>query len=171
VGLDLGVAFDHVRAGLEAFTGVDRRFQVRGEAGGITVVDDYGHHPTEVKATLETLARLAGTRRTLVLFQPHRYTRTQHLWDEFCHAFHRAQKVLIADIYPAGEAPIAGVSAEALAAAIAQRGHRDVTYAGDLAAATERLHGEAQAGDVVLTLGAGSVWTAGEELLRRRGVA
>jgi UDP-N-acetylmuramate--alanine ligase len=169
VGSDLGVPFEKVRAALESFTGVDRRFQVRGEAGGITVVDDYGHHPTEIRATLETLRLRAGSRRTLVLFQPHRFTRTQALWDDFCRAFHLADALLLTDVYGAGEEEIPGVTAEALAQAIAERGHRHAAYAGDLKAATERLAAEARAGDVVLTLGAGSVWSAGEELLRRQG--
>ena len=132
------------------------------------VVDDYGHHPTEIRATLETLRTRAGSRRTLVLFQPHRYTRTQLLWDEFCRAFNHADVLLVADVYPAGEEPIPEVSAEALARAIAARGHRQVAYAGDLKSALERLAAEARDGDVVLTLGAGNVWTVGEELLRRR---
>ncbi len=170
VGLDLGVDFTAIREGLESFTGVDRRFQVRGEVGGVLVIDDYGHHPTEIRATLEALRRRAGTRRTLVLFQPHRFTRTQALWDEFCKAFHQADALLLSDIYPASEEAIPGISAEALARAIAERGHRQVAWAGDLKAATERLAEEVREGDVVLTLGAGSVWTAGEELLRRRGV-
>jgi len=169
VGSDLGVPFEKVRAALEGFTGVDRRFQVRGEAGGITVVDDYGHHPTEIRATLETLRLKAGSRRTLVLFQPHRFSRTQALWDDFCRAFHLADALLLTDVYGAGEEEIPGVTAEALAQAIAERGHRHAVYAGDLRAATERLAAEARAGDVVLTLGAGSVWSAGEELLRRQG--
>jgi UDP-N-acetylmuramate--alanine ligase len=169
VGSDLGVPFEKVRAALEGFTGVDRRFQVRGEAGGITVVDDYGHHPTEIRATLETLRLKAGSRRTLVLFQPHRFTRTQALWDDFCRAFHLADALLLTDVYGAGEEEIPGVTAEALAQAIAERGHRHAVYAGDLRAATEQLAAEARAGDVVLTLGAGSVWSAGEELLRRQG--
>jgi UDP-N-acetylmuramate--alanine ligase len=169
VGLDLEIAFEHVRAGLEAFTGVDRRFQVRGEVGGVTIVDDYGHHPTEVQATLESLARLAAGRRTVVLFQPHRYTRTKHLWDDFGRAFHKADVVLLADIYPAGEEPIVGVSALALADSIAGRGHRGVRYAGDIKQATDALAQEVRDGDVVLTLGAGNVSSAGEELLRRRG--
>ena len=132
------------------------------------MIDDYGHHPTEIRATLETLKTRAGGRRTVVLFQPHRYTRTLHLWDEFCRAFHQADVLLLADIYPAGEEAVPGVTAEALAQAIAAKGHRQVTYAGDLRTAIERLIDEAREGDVVLTLGAGSVWTAGEELLRRR---
>jgi len=132
------------------------------------VVDDYGHHPTEIRATLETLRTRAAGRRTVVLFQPHRYTRTQLLWDEFCRAFNHADVLLVADVYPAGEEPIPEVNSEALARAISARGHRQVVYAGDLKAAMEKLAGEARDGDVVLTLGAGSVWTLGEELLRRR---
>jgi UDP-N-acetylmuramate--alanine ligase len=169
VGIDLELDFTAIRAGLESFSGVDRRFQVRGEAGGILVIDDYGHHPTEIRATLETLRRRAGSRRTVVLFQPHRYTRTQALWDEFCRAFLQSDVLLLTDIYPASEEPIPGITAEALAQAIAERGHRQVAWAGDLKAASDRLAEEAREGDVVLTLGAGSVWTAGEELLRRRG--
>jgi len=168
VGLDLEIPFDAIRKGLSSFTGVDRRFQVRGEAGGVLVIDDYGHHPTEIRVTLEALRLRAGERRTLVLFQPHRYTRTRALWDEFCRAFHQADRLLVTDIYPASEEPIPGITAQALAEAIKERGHRDVAWAGGLAPATEQLAREAREGDVVLTLGAGSVWTAGEELLRRR---
>jgi UDP-N-acetylmuramate--alanine ligase len=168
VGLELAVGFEAVRQGLAGFTGVDRRFQVRGEAGGVLVVDDYGHHPTEIRATLETLRGRAGSRRTVVLFQPHRYTRTQHLWDEFCRAFHLADVLLLVDIYPAGEEAVPGVTAQALAEAIARRGHRQVVYAGDVRAAAQRLAREVREGDVVLTLGAGNVWTAGDELLRHR---
>jgi UDP-N-acetylmuramate--alanine ligase len=168
VGLDLGIGFDAIRAGLESFTGVDRRFQVRGEAGGVLVIDDYGHHPTEIRATLEALRRRAGARRTVVLFQPHRFTRTRALWDEFCKAFHQADVLLLTDIYPASEEPIPGISAEGLARAIGEHGHRQVAWAGDLRSAGERLAQEVREGDVVLTLGAGSVWTAGEELLHRR---
>ena len=170
VGLDLGVEFKAVQAGLQSFTGVDRRFQLRGEAGGATVIDDYGHHPAEIRATLEALRGYAGSRRVVVLFQPHRFTRTQHLWDDFCRAFHLADVLLLTDIYPASEEPIPGITSEALARAVAERGHRRAEYAGDLAAASERLAAEVKEGDVVLTLGAGSVWHAGEDLLRRRGV-
>jgi len=171
VGLDLGVAFEHIQDALAAFTGVDRRFQLRGEAAGVTVIDDYGHHPTEIRATLLALRARAGQRRTLVVFQPHRFTRTRHLWDEFCAAFGDADVVLVTDIYAAGEEPIAGADARALARAIAARGHPRADYVGDLKAATARLQAEARAGDVVLTLGAGSVWTAGEALLQQRRAA
>ena len=168
VGLDLEVPFDAIRAGLESFTGVDRRFQVRGERGGVVVIDDYGHHPAEIRVTLDALRRRAGERRTVVLFQPHRYTRTQALWDDFARAFNEADVLLLTDIYPASEEPIPGVTAEALARAVAEHGHRRVSWTGDLKSATDRLAAEVREGDVVLTLGAGSVWTAGEELLRRR---
>jgi UDP-N-acetylmuramate--alanine ligase len=167
VGLDLGVGFDRIREGLHAFTGVDRRFQVRGDEGGVLVIDDYGHHPTEIRATLAALRTRAGTRRTVVLFQPHRYTRTHHLWDEFCRAFHEADVLLVTDVYAAGEEPIAGATGDALAAAIAARGHQQASYAGDLKGAAVRLAAEAREGDVVLTLGAGSVWTAGDEVLKK----
>jgi len=132
------------------------------------VVDDYGHHPTEIRATLEALRIRAGERRTVVLFQPHRFTRTQHLWDEFCRSFHQADVLLLCDIYAASEEPIDGVTADALAQAIAERGHRHAVYAGDVKQAAARLADEVRAGDVVLTLGAGSVWQAGEELLLQR---
>jgi UDP-N-acetylmuramate--alanine ligase len=168
VGTDLGVGFDQVKEALASFTGVDRRFQTRGEKGGVLVIDDYGHHPTEIKATLEALRTRAGARRTVVLFQPHRFTRTHALWEDFSRAFHVADVLLLTDIYAAGEEPIGGVTAEALGQAITERGHRQATYAGDLRSATERLAAEVKPGDVVLTLGAGSVWTAGEELLKRR---
>jgi UDP-N-acetylmuramate--alanine ligase len=167
VGLDLELPFEAIQQGLSCFTGVDRRFQVRGETRGVLVIDDYGHHPTEIRATLDTLRRRAGTRRTLVLFQPHRFTRTQALWDDFCRAFDEADVLRLVDIYPASEEAIPGVSSEALARAIAERGHRNVAWLGELRAASERLAQEVAPGDVVLTLGAGSVWTAGEELLRR----
>jgi UDP-N-acetylmuramate--alanine ligase len=133
------------------------------------VIDDYGHHPTEIRATLETLRGRAGTRRTVVLFQPHRYTRTHALWDDFCRSFHLADVLLLCDVYAAGEEPIEGISSEALARALAERGHRHASYAGDLKAASVSLRQVVQEGDVVLTLGAGSVWTAGEELLQSRG--
>jgi UDP-N-acetylmuramate--alanine ligase len=168
VGLDLELPFDTVRAGLAEFTGVDRRFQKRGEADGVTVIDDYGHHPTEIRATLAALRTVAGARRCLVLFQPHRYSRTHHLWEEFCRCFLQADVLLLTDVYAAGEDAIEKVSAEALAAAIADKGHRQVRYAGDLKSAIDTLAAEARPGDIVLTLGAGNVWTAGEELLKRR---
>ena len=168
VGLELGIPFASVQDGLGCFKGVNRRFQLRGSAAGVAVIDDYGHHPTEIRLTLDTLRAFAEARRTVVLFQPHRYTRTQLLWDEFCRSFHMADVLLVTDIYAAGEAPIPEVSARRLAEAIRERGHRSARYGGDLVAATRELVDEAREGDVVLTLGAGSVWNAGEELLKQK---
>jgi UDP-N-acetylmuramate--alanine ligase len=167
VGLDLELPFEAIQQGLAGFGGVDRRFQVRGEAKGVLVIDDYGHHPTEIKATLATLRLRAGARRTLVVFQPHRFTRTRALWEEFAGAFGGADRLRLLDVYPASEEPIPGVTAEALARAIGERGHRDVAWLGDVGSAAESLAREVREGDVVLTLGAGNVWMAGEELLRR----
>jgi UDP-N-acetylmuramate--alanine ligase len=168
VGSELGVGFPRIRAGLAGFGGVERRFQRRGEAGGVLVIDDYGHHPTEIRAVLGTLSLLSEGRRRIVLFQPHRFTRTRALWSDFCRAFAEADRVLVTDIYAAGEPPIEGVDAERLAAGIeAGRGE----YAGDLKTARIRLEGSVEPGDVVLTLGAGDVWKVGEELLAARGAS
>jgi UDP-N-acetylmuramate--alanine ligase len=165
VGIQLGVAPEQIAAGLESFRGVDRRFQIKGVARGVTVVDDYGHHPTEIVATLKA-ARECGYGRVLVLFQPHRFTRTRDLMAEFVAAFGDADRVEVLDIYAASEEPIAGVTAEALVKAIGREG---VTYAPSMAEAVEALAGEARTGDVILTLGAGSVSQAGPMLLERLG--
>ncbi len=167
VGLDLDVPFAAIQKALAAFTGVQRRFQVRGRAGGVTVVDDYGHHPAEIRATLAA-ARAGFDRRIVAVFQPHRYTRTQHLRAEFATAFADADVVLVMDIYPAGERPIPGVTAEDLAEAIRAAGHPDVTWVGhDKPQVVEHLLRVVRPGDLVLTLGAGDVGQIGPELLRR----
>jgi len=166
VALELEVPPDRIREALAAFSGVDRRFQIRGQERGITVIDDYGHHPTEIRATLAA-ARLCSYRRIHVLFQPHRYTRTLHLLDDFGRAFHQADTVLVLDIYAASEQPIEGVNAEAVAERIRQFGHRSVEYVGSIDRGVEVLLDLAQDGDVVLTLGAGNVWQAGDLLLAR----
>ncbi len=168
VGLELELGFPAIRDGLESFRGVDRRFETKGEASGVTVIDDYGHHPTEIRATLETLLALAEGRRTVVLFQPHRYTRTRALWDEFTRAFDGVDVLLLSDVYAASEDAIVGVTSERLAQAIAAQGRR-AEYAGDVKAAAARLFEIVESGDVVLTLGAGNVHAAGEELLVRLG--
>jgi UDP-N-acetylmuramate--alanine ligase len=167
VGLELGIGFEAIRAALSDFAGVDRRFQVKGEAGGVLVIDDYGHHPAEIRATLAALRARAEARRTVVLFQPHRFSRTRALWDEFRAAFAGADVLLVTDIYPASEAPLPGITARSLAEAIPVPDGGRVAYAGTLAEATQRLAEEVRPGDVVLTLGAGHVHTAGEALLRR----
>jgi UDP-N-acetylmuramate--alanine ligase len=171
VATELDVKPDRIREGLAAFTGVDRRFQVRGQERGITVVDDYGHHPTEIRATLAG-AQLCGFQHIHVLFQPHRYTRTLHLMDEFASAFHEADSLFVTDIYAASEKPIEGVTAEALVERIRQFGHRHAEYVGTLNRGVEALLRVARQGDLVLTLGAGSVWQAGDQVLeglRARG--
>ena len=166
VAMELEVKPETIREALATFNGVDRRFQVRGKERGITVVDDYGHHPTEIRATLDG-ARLCGFRRIHVLFQPHRYTRTFHLMDEFGHAFHQADSLFVMDIYAASEKPIEGVTAEALVERIRQFGHRGAEYVGTIERGVDALEAVAQEGDLVLTLGAGNVWQAGEKLLAR----
>jgi UDP-N-acetylmuramate--alanine ligase len=165
VAMELEVKPDVIREALATFSGVDRRFQVRGKEAGVTVIDDYGHHPTEIRATLEG-ARLCGFGRIHVLFQPHRYTRTFHLMDEFGKAFHQADSVFVMDIYAASEKPIEGVTAESLVDRIRQFGHRSVEYVGTLEKGVEALVAAAGEGDVVMTLGAGSVTNAGEMVLR-----
>ena len=166
VALELEVKPDVIREALAAFTGVDRRFQVRGKERGVTVVDDYGHHPTEIRATLDG-ARQCGFRRIHVLFQPHRYTRTLHLLDDFARAFHQADTVFVMDIYAASEKPIEGVSAESLVERIRQFGHRGAEYVGTMDRGIDAVLGVAAEGDLVITLGAGSVSQAGEKILAR----
>jgi len=156
IGLQLGIEVEKIAAGLNAFRGVDRRFQPRGEAGGITVVDDYGHHPTEIRATLAA-ARECGFRRIHVLFQPHRYSRTRDLLDAFRDCFDAADQVWILDIYAASEEPLPGVHAPALVAAI---GRSHVRYAASLQEAVQQAVETSAAGDLILTLGAGNIQQA-----------
>ena len=165
VGLELEIPVSLIRKGLAEFSGIGRRFEVKGEAGDVLVVDDYGHHPTEIRATLR--AAKALERRLVVLFQPHRYTRTAALLQEFGAAFDDADVVLITDIYSAGERPIEGVSAESIVGAARSHGHREVQYAGDLARAEALLDAVVRPQDLLLTLGAGDVWRAGEGYLAR----
>ncbi|MGO9262334.1 MAG: UDP-N-acetylmuramate--L-alanine ligase [Bryobacteraceae bacterium] len=166
VAMELEVPPGAIREALATFSGVDRRFQVRGRERGITVVDDYGHHPTEIRATLDG-ARECGFRRIHVLFQPHRYTRTFHLIDDFARSFHQADRVFVMDIYAASEKPIEGVTAESLVERLRQFGHRGAEYVGTIDRGVEALAAVTQDGDMVLTLGAGNVWQAGERLLER----
>ena len=164
IGVQLGLAPEKIAAGLATFRGVDRRFQVRGVERGVTVVDDYGHHPTEIRATLQA-ARECGYGRVLVLFQPHRYTRTRDLMEEFAGAFGDADAVQVLDIYAASEQPIEGITGEALAAAIREKNGGRVRYANSMAEAVERLAADARPGEMILTMGAGSVSQAGPMLL------
>ncbi len=161
---ELAVPLDQVKRSLASFAGVQRRFTIVGEQGAITVVDDYGHHPAEVQATLEAAQRAYG-RRLLVAFQPHRYTRTLHCFDELTRAFNRADVLFLTDVYAAGEEPIEGADSARLAKAVRAHGHRDVIHVpnvDDLAAA---LRARAQPGDVVITMGAGNITRVGAALL------
>jgi UDP-N-acetylmuramate--alanine ligase len=166
VAQELEIDLDVVRKALKDFSGVQRRFQIKGEVDGIIVVDDYGHHPTEVRATLAAAA--AGLeRRVVVVFQPHRYTRTQHLLEEFFTAFNQADKLIVMDIYAAGEKPIPGVSGQALYEGIKKYGHKDVTYLAGKEAIADHLATVLKKGDLVITLGAGDVWKVGELVLEK----
>jgi UDP-N-acetylmuramate--alanine ligase len=164
VALYLNVPADLIREGLAKFAGVGRRFDIKGVVDNITVIDDYGHHPAEIRATLEA-ARGCKFHRLLVLFQPHRYTRTQHLWDEFCRAFNQADILVLTDIYAASEAPIPGVISEALANAIREAGHKNVFYVRSMQEGIEHLLHAARAGDAILTVGAGNISRASNELM------
>jgi len=166
VGLELEIALESIREAIASYSGVDRRFQTRGQARGVTVIDDYGHHPTEIRATLAA-AQLCKFGRVIVIFQPHRYTRTQHLMDEFAKSFHQADMVYVLDIYAASEAPIEGVSGRALADRIREFGHRSVYYAGTIPAAVDAVVKQVRERDAVLTLGAGNVWQAGDRILEK----
>ena len=162
--LELEIPPAEIQAGLATFSGVERRFQLRGEERGVAVIDDYGHHPTEIRATLAA-ARLCGYGRIIVLFQPHRYTRTFYLMDEFARSFHQADSVLLLDIYAASEKAIEGVTAEALAERMRQFGHGSVEYVGTIEKGVEAILEVVNPGDVVMTLGAGSVSQAGDMIL------
>src|SRR6267154_728977 len=164
VALYLNVSADLIREGLAKFAGVGRRFDIKGVVNNITVVDEYGHHPAEIRATLEA-ARGCKFNRLLVLFQPHRYSRTQHLWDEFCRAFNEADVLVLIDIYAASEAPIPGVTSETLASAIREAGHKNVHYFRSMQEGIEYLLKQARPGDAILTIGAGDVSRASNEFI------
>ncbi len=168
VGLDLEIPFDTIAAELNRFHGADRRFQLKGEAGGIMVIDDYGHHPVEILATFSA-AKKGWGRRTVVVFQPHRFSRVQALLTEFARAFYDADLLVVTDIYPAGEKPIQGVDAEAMARAIKDHGHKNVSVVRDLDSVPAWLVSQAREGDMVITLGAGSVHRAGDRFLELLG--
>jgi UDP-N-acetylmuramate--alanine ligase len=165
VGFELEVDFEKIAEGLGNFTGAGRRFQPKGEVNGALLVDDYGHHPTEIRATLAAAKLGSGGRRIVVLFQPHRYSRTNDLMQEFARSFNNADVLFISDIYAASEDPIEGVTSETLTAAIKRFGHKDVTYIGPLENAAPILRDHVQPGDLVVTLGAGTVNRVGDQLL------
>ena len=166
VGVGLDIEVEAIRAGLDQFRGVDRRFQLRGRAAGVSVIDDYGHHPTEIRATLAA-ARQCGFGKIHVVFQPHRYTRTRDLLEEFATAFGDADSLFVLDIYAASEKPIEGISGEALAMTIREKGARSAQYVSSFAEAVGSVAGAAQDGDMILTLGAGSVSQLGPMIVER----
>ncbi len=166
IGMEMDVPVDLIRKGLAAFTGVERRFHLRGEAGGIMVVDDYGHHPTEVKATLAA-AKQGWDRRLVVLFQPHRYSRTRDCLGDFAQAFDHADVLFMTDIYAAGEQPLPGVTGAALAETVKAAGHPAVTFIERKETLPDQVLPHLREGDLVLTLGAGDIWKAGTGILAR----
>jgi UDP-N-acetylmuramate--alanine ligase len=166
VGVGLDIDVEAIRAGLDQFRGVDRRFQLRGRAAGVSVIDDYGHHPTEIRATLAA-ARECGFRKVQVVFQPHRYTRTRDLMEDFTTAFGDADSLFVLDIYAASEALIEGMSGEALARAIRDKGGVRAEYVGSFADGVSAVTAAAQEGDMILTLGAGSVSQVGPMILEK----
>jgi UDP-N-acetylmuramate--alanine ligase len=169
VGLEMELPFRVIQEGLESFEGVGRRFEIKGETpGGVLVVDDYGHHPTEIAATVRAAVENHG-RRLIVLFQPHRYTRTQAVAERFAHSFDGAHVVYVTDIYPAGEAPIAGVTAHTIIERVAKAGTVTVRYAPSIEEMVEEVARAAAPGDMVLTMGAGDIYKAGDMILERLG--
>jgi len=168
VGRELDIPLDAIKRSLETAEGVQRRLEVKGEIDGITVVDDYGHHPTEIQVTLEAVSENWLRHRKVVVFQPHRYTRTRALLEEFTRSFNNSDVLVVLPIYAASEAPIPGVSGEALAESIRAHGHRDVIYLDSLAACVDYLDANLGSGDLLLTLGAGDVYRVGEMVLERR---
>jgi UDP-N-acetylmuramate--alanine ligase len=167
VATGLNIAPDKIRVALKQFRGVDRRFQLRGEARGVRIIDDYGHHPTEIRATLAAARQYAGKGRVHVIFQPHRYTRTYLLMDEFATAFGDADSVFVLDIYAASEQPIAGVTGLSLAQKIVARNGEPAEFAISFDAAMDAVTGAAKPGDIILTLGAGSVSQLGPQIVER----
>jgi UDP-N-acetylmuramate--alanine ligase len=166
VGTALDIPAEQIRSALDGFRGVDRRFQLKGAAAGVSVIDDYGHHPTEIRATLAA-ARQCGFRRVHVIFQPHRFSRTRDLMDEFTTAFADADTLCLLDIYPASEKPIEGITAEVLVRRIAGAGKLGVAYALSFSDAVATVAALAQPGDMVLTLGAGSISQLGPMILEK----
>jgi UDP-N-acetylmuramate--alanine ligase len=167
VGLELGIDFSRIAKALSSLEGVARRMEVKGEKQGILVMDDYGHHPTEIAATLAAVHDAWPGRRILVVFQPHRHSRTMHLFKEFARAFYLADKVLVLPIYAAGEDPIEGIDESALCSSIRTHGHKNASVAESFAQAVEKISKTAREGDLVLTLGAGDVWKVGQMFLGR----
>ncbi len=170
VGVELDIAFEKIRQALETLEGVQRRLEIKGDAGGVKVIDDYGHHPTEIKTTLDAVRKCWPGRRVVVVFQPHRYTRTRALFNEFTRAFYQSDILRLLPIYSAGEDEIEGVSHEALYDGIKEHGHKDVGFCSGREEMAVEIKALVRPDDIVLTLGAGDVWKVGEVLIRELGL-
>lgn len=164
-GIELNIPFKTIKKALEEIKGVKRRLEIKEKIKGITVMDDYGHHPTEIMATLTAIRESYKEKRLVVVFQPHRYTRTQGLYDEFTRSFYQSDILIVLPIYAASEQPIKGVSAQHLCEGIKEHGHKDVSYAPDFTQALSMITHKLKKGDLVLTLGAGDIYTLGEKLV------
>jgi UDP-N-acetylmuramate--alanine ligase len=167
VGIELGIPFETIKKALETLQGVQRRLEIKGEINGITVVDDYGHHPTEIKTTLQAAKECWPDRRKVVVFQPHRYTRTKALFDDFTRAFYQSDVLVVLPIYAASEKKIKGVNSWSMCDGIREHGHKEVICKDSLPAAVSDLKEILKPGDILLTLGAGDVWKVGEEILKK----
>jgi UDP-N-acetylmuramate--alanine ligase len=167
VAMELQIPVDIIAKALSNFSGIQRRFEFKGEAGGIKIFDDYGHHPSEIIATLKAARECFNGNRVVVLFQPHRYTRTRDLMDEFAVSFANADRLFLMDIYPASERPIKGINSEILAQRIRGTGFENLTYVPDRKEMMERIASDLKQGDVLITLGAGDVYKMGEEILKK----
>ncbi|MBP1654915.1 MAG: murC, partial [Bacteroidetes bacterium] len=165
VGLEVGIPFAKVKAGIEKFTGVFRRWELKAEVGGVTVIDDYAHHPTEIRATLAG-AKAGWRRRVICVFQPHLYSRTRDFYDEFGRAFFNADVLVLTDVYPAREEPIQGVSGELIVNAAREFGHKNVNYVPDKKDIPAYLLKIKRPGDIIITMGAGDIWKFGEEFIK-----
>jgi len=166
VGIELDVPFAAIKSALETIEGVQRRMEIKGEVDGITVVDDYGHHPTEIKSTLQALEKCWPDQRKVVVFQPHRYSRTRALFDDFTRAFYQCDVLLVLPIYAASEQEIEGVSGQLLGEGIQAHGHKEVIFTAEMKTAVDYLKKNLTSGDILLTLGAGDVWKVGEQVLQ-----
>jgi UDP-N-acetylmuramate--alanine ligase len=166
VARELDMQYEAIKEGLKGFAGVERRLEVKGTVNGITIVDDYGHHPTEIRETLRA-AKQVWKKKIIVVFQPHRYTRTKALFNEFLEAFPDADTLIVTDIYAASEIPIDGVNAAALCEGLRSKGHPDVVYMHDFDDIVNHLLSIAEPSDVIITQGAGNVWKIGEDFLKK----
>ena len=165
VGIEIDIPFDIIKHALETLQGVQRRFEIKGETKGITIVDDYGHHPTEIKTTLYAVKECWPDRRIVVVFQPHRYTRTKALFNDFTRTFYQSELLLVLPIYSAGEKEIKGIDSIALYEGIKMYGHKEVIYVEGFKKAVSYLKEILKEGDVLITMGAGDVWKVGEAIL------